>query len=236
MKKILFLAMMLVGFGLGKAQNVQMHYDFGKDRQMITTTIEMFRPDKWGSTFFFSDLDYGSKASGVDGISLAYWEIARSFKVSANSAFEPRIEYNGGFGRGEFSVGETVNQYHYSINSAFLAGGQYTWNNEDFSRVFTLQANYKYIKDVHDASFQLTAVWGLHFLDRKVSFTGFADFWREEQLLENENTDFVFLAEPQLWYNATQNFSIGTEIEVGSNFGGSKGVVVNPTIGAKWTF
>lgn len=236
MKKILFLAMMLVGLGLGKAQNVQMHYDFGKDRQMITTTIEMFRPDKWGSTFFFSDLDYGSKASGVDGISLAYWEIARSFKVSANSAFEPRIEYNGGFGRGEFSVGETVNQYHYSINSAFLAGGQYTWNNEDFSRVFTLQANYKYIKDLNDASFQITGVWAMHFFNQKLTFSGFADLWMEKLKQYGDENKMVFLTEPQLWYNATKNFSVGTEIEMSSNFSGEKDFMINPTIGAKWTF
>ena len=41
------------------AQNVQFHYDFGRaaydrlgDRPLWTTTVEMFKPDKWGSTFF----------------------------------------------------------------------------------------------------------------------------------------------------------------------------------------
>jgi len=233
-----------------KAQNVQLHYDMGEDRKMFTTTVEMFKPDKWGSTFFFIDMDYGSEASQVDGISLAYWEIARSFKVFHNSAFEPRVEYNGGFGRGEYSYLNSSNekiteQYHYSINSSWLAGGQYTWNNEDFSKVFTLQANYKYIKDKHDASFQITAVWGLHFFNRKLSLTGFADVWREDNVFEELNgggipdiieSEYVFLAEPQIWYNTCKNFSIGGEIEMSNNFGGNEGFMVNPTLAAKWTF
>jgi len=35
------------------AQNFQVHYDFGKNRHYITTTFEMFKPDKWGNTYFF---------------------------------------------------------------------------------------------------------------------------------------------------------------------------------------
>ncbi|TAJ04004.1 DUF5020 family protein [Marinilabiliaceae bacterium JC017] len=244
MKRFGFIAVLVFVFGLmAKAQNVQLHYDMGDDRKMVTSTVEMFKADDWGSTFFFIDMDYGSDASGVDGMNLAYWEIARSFKVSKNCAFEPRVEYNGGFGRGEFVDGNNeTQQYHYSINSSFLAGGQYTWNNADFSKVFTLQANYKYIKDKEDASFQITAVWGLHFFDRKLSLTGFADIWKEENVFVKQTngdlteTDFVFIAEPQIWYNATKNLSVGGEVEMSSNFGGNEGFMVNPTLAAKWTF
>jgi len=242
MKKII--AASVVGFLTTSlfAQNVQLHYDFGENRKMVTTTVEMFKPDEIGSTFFFFDLDYGSDESQVDGINLAYMEIARSFKWDPDQKLEPRIEYNGGFGRGNVPLGEgEVAQYHYSINSAYLAGVQYTWNNPDFSKVFTLQANYKYIKDVEDASFQITGVWGLHFFDRKVSFTGFADFWKEKHFVMNDageesEGDFVFLAEPQLWYNAWNKISIGTEIELSNNFGTNDGFMINPTLAAKWTF
>ena len=51
------------------AQNIQLHYDFG--RNAATTTVEMFRPDGGGSTFFFVDMDYSPKVVG------AYWEISR---------------------------------------------------------------------------------------------------------------------------------------------------------------
>ena len=43
--------MAAMAFGAAvKAQNLQVHYDFGKDRKQITTTLEMFKPDKYGST------------------------------------------------------------------------------------------------------------------------------------------------------------------------------------------
>ena len=38
------------------AQNIQLHYDFG--RNMATTTVEMFKHDGGGSTYFFVDMDY----------------------------------------------------------------------------------------------------------------------------------------------------------------------------------
>ena len=53
---ILFAAVLALG---AYAQNVQTHYDMGKDRGYLTTTVEMFKPDKMGSTFFFVDMDYG---------------------------------------------------------------------------------------------------------------------------------------------------------------------------------
>lgn len=241
MKKIFVALMLFLGLGSLYSQNLQLHYDMGEGRKMITSTVEMFKADQMGSTFFFIDMDYGSEASEVDGISLAYWEIARSFKIVKNSSFEPRIEYNGGFGRGQFEIIDDavtiVNDYHYSINSVFLVGGQYTWNNADFSKVLTLQGNYKYIKDKEDASFQLTAVWGLHFFNRKLSFTGFADFWKEENSYSSEDaTDYVFLTEPQIWYNAMDHFSVGGEVEMASNFGGNKGFKVCPTVAVKWNF
>ena len=47
--------------------------------------------------------------------------------------------------------------------------------------------------------------------------------------------DYRFLAEPQLWYNATKNLSLGTEIELSNNFV-LDGFRINPTLGIKYTF
>jgi len=69
-------------------------------------------------------------------------------------------------------------------------------------------------------------------LEKKLTFAGFADFWKEEMFW---GTDFRFLSEPQLWYNFNKNFSLGTEIELSNNFV-AKGFDVMPTIGAKVTF
>ncbi|NCB06933.1 MAG: DUF5020 family protein [Bacteroidia bacterium] len=231
MKKLL-LFLTIAGWGFAvNAQNIQLHYDLGKDRSYLTSTVEMFRPDNFGSTFFFIDMDYGS--GDVEGVSLAYWELARGLKFWDNP-FELHLEYNGGFGR-------NADGSSYAINDAWLFGGNYTWNSSDFSKIFTLQAMYKYIRGKNDASFQITGVWTIQMLKNKLTFSGFADFWREDNNFFlnaplGTETKFVFLSEPQLWYNFNKNFSLGGEVEVASNFSLHKGVKACPTLAAKWSF
>jgi hypothetical protein len=67
-KTFLFVLLMCCFAGVAKAQNIQLHYDLGRamynsleDRPWVTTTVEMFKADKWGSTFFFVDMDYTDK-------------------------------------------------------------------------------------------------------------------------------------------------------------------------------
>jgi hypothetical protein len=232
MRRIAVLLFFIGSMAMVNGQNLQMHYDMGKDRGYVTTTLEMFKPDKWGSTFFFVDFNYDE--TDVKGVSLGYMEIARGIKFW-DCPFELHAEYNGGFG--QFADEKAGFQGAYQINDAWLFGGNYTWNNADFTRVFTLQTLYKYIRDKHDASFQVTGVWAIHMANRKFTFSGFADFWREDNAFSTgEKTDFVFLSEPQLWYNATANLSLGGEVELGNNFGGYKGFKACPTLAAKWTF
>ena len=228
MKKFL-LALFVSILALGAtAQNVQLHYDLGETRKLFTTTVEMFRPDKYGSTFFFIDIDYGSDVRDVNtGASLAYWEIARAFKWTENQKFMPRVEFNAGV----FKL-DGAGQPFIPIENCWLAGIERTWASADFSKILTLQANYKNIKDKEDAAFQLTAVWTVQMLKNKLTFTGFADFWKEEMFW---GTDYRFLTEPQLWYNFCPNFSVGTEIEMSNNFA-TDGFQINPTLAAKWTF
>ena len=199
------------------SQNLQLHYDMGEDRGYMTTTLEMFKPDKWGSTFYFVDFDYDS--DGGNSVSFAYMEIARGLKFWDNP-FEIHVEYNGGT----------------YLNDAWLFGGNYTWNSPDFNRIFTLQAMYKNIRDKEDASFQITGVWTVHFSNKKFTFMGFADFWKEENVFDGATTDFVFLTEPQIWYNAGDHLSLGGEVELASNFAGHKGFKVCPTLAVKWNF
>lgn len=210
------------------AQNVQLHYDFGEGRKMLTSTVEMFKPDKYGSTFFFIDMDYGADGTGVDnGISLAYWEIARAFKWNETQKIMPRVEYNGGTMKLAPAEAPWI-----PIENCWLAGLERTWASADFSKILTLQANYKYIKDKEDAAFQLTAVWTVQMAEGKLTFTGFADFWKEEMFW---GTDYRFLAEPQLWYNFCPNFSAGGEVELSNNFVGDE-FAVKPTLALKYTF
>lgn len=229
MKKFFGIALFTLFVGTVTAQNVQLHYDMGEGRGFLTSTVEMFKPDSWGSTFFFIDMDYG--AGDAEGVSMAYWEIARAINLG-DSKFAAHVEYNGGFGRWQDANASGA----FPIEDAWLGGLEYSLNAEDFSKGITFQALYKNIRGKHDASFQLTAVWYINWFDGKLSFTGFADFWREDMVFPGETTKFVFLSEPQLWYNVNKNLALGGEVEFGNNFGGNKGFKVMPTLGAKVTF
>ena len=101
MKRFFSLAILLVAaFSGAQAQNLQLHYDLGHNlyndlssRTTVTTTVEMFKPDTWGSTFMFTDIDYKN-----DGTIGAYWEIAREFNLTKNKQWAAHVEYNGGVG------------------------------------------------------------------------------------------------------------------------------------------
>ena len=229
--KLLFVALMSFSVISATAQNVQLHFDLG--RNAATTTVEMFRPDKGGSTFFFVDMDYTPKVSG------AYWEIAREFCFWQDTEWNwlsVHAEFNGGF-----------NTAAGSFNNSWLFGLTYSGHSDDFSKTWSLTASYKAIpgtvglnlqKQPHN--FQLTGVWGVNFFDGWCSFSGFADFWREARIWQG--TDFIFISEPQLWVNLNNiegweniNLSLGGELEISNNFV-EKGFRAIPALGAKWTF
>lgn len=214
-----------------QAQNIQLHYDFGRSlygdetagRPHITTTVEKFMPDSYGSTFFFVDMDYNS-----NGVKSAYWEVSRELKFW-EGPFSAHVEYNGGLNNS------------FSFNNAYLLGATYTYNTADFSKGFTLTAMYKYIqKNPSPQSFQITGTWHMNFCKDKFTFSGFADFWREQRAWQGTNT--IFLAEPQFWVNLNKvkgfssklPLSIGSELELSNNFV-AKGFFAIPTIALKWT-
>jgi hypothetical protein len=219
MKKILLAGIMLISMSIYAQTNLQLHYDFGNGRNYLTSTIERFKPDANGSLFYFVDMNYNA-----NGPTEAYFEIARELKFW-DGPVSAHIEYNGGL-HAETPTG-------FQINNAYLLGGTYSMNSQDFSKGISLSAMYKLIQEnTAPHNFQLTAVWYMHMLQGKLSFTGFADFWKEKNIFLN--SDFVFLAEPQLWYNFNKKIAAGGEIELGYNFGGVAGFKICPTLGVKY--
>ena len=207
-----------------EAQNIQLHYDVR--RNCATSTVEMFRADNYGSTFFFIDMDFAPKAFG------AYGEISREFcfwKDSKLNWLSAHIEYNGG-------LNNTM-----SFDNAWLVGATYSGHSKDWSKTWSVSAMYKAIPGNESVSnFQITGVWNLDFLDHWLSFNGFADFWREKRAWQG--TKFIFIAEPQLWVNMNKikgmekvNLSLGTEVELSNNFV-AKGFDVMPTVAVKYAF
>jgi hypothetical protein len=232
MKHFLILLVLIPAVFYGNAQNVQLHYDFGsamysKDyaaRPKLTSTVEMFKPDTWGSTFFFIDMDYTG-----DGISGGYWEIARELRFWQNP-FSVHLEYNGGL------------TSSFPFQNAYLGGATYTYDNKDFSKGFSVSLLYKYIqKHSEPHNFQLTGTWYLNFgRNGLFTFSGFADWWREK----TEVGEFIFMSEPQFWLNLNKlkglnqdfNLSLGSEVELINNFAMYKGIYAIPTVAVKWTF
>jgi hypothetical protein len=240
MKKLITISLVLFIAAATQAQNVQLQYDFGKDRGYLTSTVEMFKPDKWGSTFFFIDMNY----DGGNGktMSLAYWEIARAFTI-AKGPFAAHIEYDGGLGQYAMGGG---NYGGYSINSSYLLGLEYNVHSADFSKIAGFSVMYKYIQDNLHLAYQVTAVWDLTFCKKKINLRGFADFWRQDNTWITYGTDgdpntstdtkYVFLTEPQFWYNLNEHLAVGGEVEMAANFADVQGFKVCPTLGAKWQF
>ena len=249
MKKSAFFAAALAALSvcqMASAQtNFQTFYDFGKNRDHFTTTLEGFYGDKWGNTFFFVDYDYNAKDSdGVNqGVSGSYFEIARCLNFWQDSqlgALSAHVEYNGGVGFG---------------NQNFLFGADWFMHNADFSNTFNFKLLYKTFSGNASSNLplQFTVVWGMQdiFGVKGLRFSGFADLWGENvyNFMEADpldkdtqhNDSFVFISEPQIWYNVGQhigveNLHIGAEVELSLNFAGYHGFYARPCIGTKWVF
>ena len=233
MKKIFCLALMAVAAMGVSAQNIQVHYDFGRNiypdqedgRQKVTVTLEQFKADQWGSWYYFVDVDMTNKFT--EG---AYTEISREFNIG-KKGFAAHVEYDGGLNKSG------------SFQQAALLGGAYNGHNADFSKTWSVQLMYKrFFKSYEYSSaynsVQLTGVWGLNFANKKCTFSGFVDFWRGENA--DGKGQLVILSEPQFWYNITDHFSVGSEVEISNNFiyntYDDKSFFVNPTLAVKWNF
>ena len=236
MKKLFSLVLTALAACTMQAQNIQLHYDFGCNiytgeeagRSKVTITLEQFKADKWGSWFYFVDVDLSRHFTES-----AYTEISREFNLGKQSPFAAHVEFDGGLSR-------TM-----SFQQAALAGFAYNGHTADFSKTWSVQLLYKQYFKSYDythsyASAQLTGVWGLNFLNNKLRFSGFIDFWRGEKA--NNHGCLVILSEPQLWYNITEHFSVGTEWEFSNNFvyntdpESTKTFFWNPTVAVKWNF
>lgn len=231
---------MLFAQGAKAQTNLQVFYDF--EREHVTTTLEMFKGDNWGNTFFFVDYDYNFRNADnkVTAPSATYFEIARCLNFWGNSALAPlslQVEYNGGLGIG------------YPINNAWLVGADYFLHSADFSNTLNLKALYKKNVGGEGTPIQFTAVWGMQnlFGVNGLSFSGFFDIWgnkmtalKKGSTTELATTNWTIISEPQLWYNVGQffgceNLNVGGEVEISNNFA-ANGFYVRPCLGVKWAF
>ena len=236
-KKAFFTLLLLVfSFSL-YAQNIQVHFDprhaLHSDvapRNYVTTTFEMFKPDKWGSTFMFVDLDFNQSRGNIR---LAYMEIARDIKLG-KCPIMAHMEFNGGLVRG-------LNNSGFSIENAYLAGASYATNIAGVNLSTYLAYKYNAFEKVSN-DVQWTVTWGANLFNDKVTLSGFLDLWTENEhkfkTPGESGKRVILLTEPQIWYNLNSHLSLGSEIEISNNFYrfDNNKIYVNPTIAAKWNF
>jgi len=224
--RLLFLIIIsnVVFYSSSFAQNLQLHYDFGKaydgndkiERKYFTSTLEIFKVDNLGSTFCFVDVDYDK---GNGGASLAYFELARKFTVH-KSGLGVQIEFNDG-----------TPDY---ILQAWLGGIAYQIKIGNFTLNSSLL--YRANKNSKSPDAQITLTWYQPLFKDKVLLTGFIDIWTQDNF-SGSGKDLVILTEPQFWYVLNQHFSIGSEIEISRNFFTFDGdLEVMPTAAVKWIF
>lgn len=225
--------------------NVQFHYDYGaemydddlKDRPEFTVTFENASQLGYGfSTYFFLDANFAK--SRMIG---AYTELSVDKRLF-RSPMSLHVEYNGGlYTDKNGKKGEAYNDA-YLAGLGFHEAGNYTNNG-----CFSLYLLYKNLANhpTNQHSWQVTGVWNYSLLSGLFTFSGFMDLWHDNDVSGN----LVFLSEPQLWFNFNSllsgfNLSVGTEVEISSNFiyftDGSRvpndRVGVCPTLAAKWSF
>lgn len=229
MKGTLLILSLIMAPAALNAQNLQLHYDFGKARNgkdrapgFFTSTVEMLHPDRYGSTFFFIDLDY----NGYRGVSRGYTEIARNTGF-AGFPLQARLEYNGGVLLSDTTRG-------LSIPNAWLIGINYPIKLK--SGKLGTYLVYKHIAGtLNGPDFQWTLNWNYTLLNGKITFNGFFDLWSADKT--GEGKKLVVLSEPQIWFNIQSYLAIGSEFELSRNFySWMDGFCIFPTAAIKVVF
>ncbi len=182
--------------------NLQAHWDF--HREVFTSTVEFFEMDKYGTTFFFTDFDYGST-----GQQSSYFEIARNIAVYRMKpvCWNATVQFNDGVLPTDAGMGK-------GIPRTILYGvavSDITWG----SAMFELQALVRQEYAV-DAGWQLTAVWSWTIPRTPLEFLGYVD-WNSN---ETNKQPTSVQAEPQLQLRWGE-WAIGSEVEISRNFPGA---------------
>ncbi|WP_373726453.1 DUF5020 family protein [Bacteroides heparinolyticus] len=132
--------------------------------------------------------------------------------------------------------------FGFSIPNAYLAGLSYPFQLGQFYMgtylAYKLNA---FKKNSHDI--QWTVTWNANLANNKLTLSGFLDLWSENKDTTGESGKsgkrLILLSEPQIWYNVTPNFSVGSEVELSYNFVNAsqhKRFYAIPTLAAKWNF
>jgi hypothetical protein len=236
MKKLFLLFLIILSYK-GFSQNLQLHYDFGEDRNYLTATLEMFKPDTFGYTFWFVDFDFNYPGD-PRSMSSAYGEISHDFyipglkKVHGFEQFGFHLEYDDGFAIYKQDSAEMTG---ISYNSIFLTGFSYPISIGQVT--LTTQYLLRMPRGMDVPDFQFTVVWFQPVLKNKLLITGYFDIWSQDKIANPDKKEVVFQAEPQFWWMVRPKLGLGGEIEISKNFPvGPNEWEFMPTLAFRWEF
>lgn len=231
-----------------KAQNIQLHYDFGRHlypesqagRPYTTLTVEQQSVDKFGDTFYFVDMAFQSQ-----GAVSANWKFLRNLKFW-RGPLSWHVRYDGGIRLLNTNVSDPTPRAAVSMRDAFFTGLTYTYLRPDRKLMLSFTPSYKYIKGHHKPhNWELVSVWKYAPGNGVFSATGFISFWQEEHTWRptGKTTQFKLMTQPQFWLNLNKlkgvspdfKLSVGTEVRISNNIEANNLFVV-PTLALKWNF
>ncbi len=182
--------------------NGQLHRDF--NREVFTSTVEIWSGDRLGSSFFFADFDFGKT-----GQTQSYFEVSRHFAFAKikRTDLNATIQFNDGVTGFDKTGGKLIPR-------TVLAGLALT-ELRIGSAVIELQTLLRQ-EFASDLGWQLTGVWFLPIKKSRFEFLGYVD-WNSNNYGDNPVS---VQAEPQFQYRH-QHLAFGTEWELSRNFAGA---------------
>ena len=212
----LFFSLIFV-VSISTGQNLQIHYDFAEDRRYFTSTLEMYKPDEKGATFWFVDFEYNQP--GNKSASVGYWEFARYMNLSFMEGLSGTIQFNDGVSRWG------------PLGHVWLTGITYPVDLKTTTVSTELLYRAAYGSKSHDG--QLTFVFYVPLLNGKAHLTGYADIWTQDRF-DDECKETAVMSQPQLWYAVSSKLYVGGEARITKNFLPKDGWQFYATFALKW--
>lgn len=230
MRKYILMLLLSVYCALdASAQNLQFHYFFDHtlngrmcDKNYLQITFDMFKADKWGSFYTFTDFNFTGKQGNLGSI---YWEISRNQNIG-KLPVKLHIEYNGGVASSCSMPGAYFLGVNYPLTiGRFAVGANLSYKVNAFKRI--------------SQDGQLTLTWSGTVCKERFLLCGFVDMWTENKVRDeksDEGKKFVVLFGPQGWYNLNPKIAIGTKINISYNMLEEHTIFVFPSLAVKWNF
>jgi hypothetical protein len=199
-----------------RSQSLQLHYDFRHSvdpkhnaKNFPTLFFEYFKGGDSGSFLLKTQGDFIGEKNNIGKF---YTQVSHSFRFWQPKIFL-QLEYSGGLGISE------PGSYGFYLTNAFSLGlgHPFQWWGA-WLNAYTCYSFSNFKKPSHDALFSF--YWWKGFFNYKLEFSGDFSLWtrnknRGDSFTMNEKGKrFSFFGEPQLWFNASTNFSVGSKINL----------------------